>query len=120
VGLILENAGREHDALPRVDPVIGDEALVIGDQRNETLTNPLCSLIRICDSLVATHSCPQHLLPPEVDDLECLRGAAVLQHRTRIVKGGSIAARLTGRWTESGLCLRNLLSNRPLTLASGR
>jgi hypothetical protein len=37
VGLILEDAGREHDALLRVvHKVIGDEAPMLADQRNET------------------------------------------------------------------------------------
>ena len=48
VSLILEDADREDDAFLRVVRlVIGDEALMLADQRNETLTYPLCHLITI-------------------------------------------------------------------------
>jgi hypothetical protein len=54
-GLILEHAGGDHQAVARIDPVVGDEALDLPEQRNETLPDAPSDLCGVGDPLIAAY-----------------------------------------------------------------
>src|SRR5215217_3747477 len=64
-GLMLKDAGRNHYAVPCVDPVVSHESRHLADDGHKALIHKLRHLLRVGHALVASH-CNVHSfgLPP--------------------------------------------------------
>src|SRR5215211_1411944 len=61
--LMLKDAGRNHYAIPSVDPVVSHEPLYFAAEGHKALIDQLPRLLRVSDALVSAH-CNVHSFSP--------------------------------------------------------